>query len=142
MTFRSGSGDRVLMEPPSHPDKARTSGTNVPKQRQVPHRRRWLKIFAGAILIVGAIALYARWKAVSDNAGVPTVSAVTIGTATATSGDIGVYVKGLGTVTPLNTISLTARVAGQIAKVEYHEGQLVHVGDPLVEIDPAPFQAI
>ena len=30
---------------------------------------------------------------------------------------------------------------GQIAKVEYQEGQLVHVGDPLVEIDPAPFQA-
>ena len=34
-----------------------------------------------------------------------------------------------------------SRVAGQISKVEYTEGQLVHVGDPLVEIDPAPFQA-
>jgi multidrug efflux system membrane fusion protein len=64
-----------------------------------------------------------------------------ISTATANAGDIGVYVKGLGTVTPLNTVSLTARVAGQIANVEYQEGQLVHVGDPLVEIDPAPFQA-
>jgi multidrug efflux system membrane fusion protein len=141
MTFRNGNGDRALMEPPSHPDKARTFGTNVPKQRQVPHRQRWLKIFAGAILIVGAIMLYARWKPVSDNAGHPTVSAVMISTATATSGDIGVYVKGLGTVTPLSTVSLTARVAGQIANVEYKEGQLVHVGDPLVEIDPAPFQA-
>lgn len=141
MTFHSGNGDRALMEPPSHPDKARTFGTNVPKQRQVPHRQRWLKIFAGAILIVGAIMLYARWKPVSDNAGHPTVSAVMISTATATSGDIGVYVKGLGTVTPLSTVSLTARVAGQIANVEYKEGQLVHVGDPLVEIDPAPFQA-
>jgi multidrug efflux system membrane fusion protein len=141
MTFRNGNGDRALMEPNSHPDKARTSGTNAPKQQQVPHRRRWLKIFAGAILIVGAIALYARWKPVSDNAGHPTVSAVTISTATATSGDIGVYVKALGTVIPLKTVSLTARVAGQIAKVEYQEGQLVHVGDPLVEIDPAPFQA-
>ena len=60
---------------------------------------------------------------------------------TATTGDIGVYVQALGTVTPLNTVSLTARVAGQIAKVEYQEGQHVHVGDPLVEIDPAPFQA-
>ena len=141
MTFRNGNGDRALMEPHSHPDKARTSGTNAPKQQQVPHRRRWLKIFAGAILIVGAIALYARWKPVSDNAGHPTVSAVTISTATATSGDIGVYVKALGTVIPLKTVSLTARVAGQIAKVEYQEGQVVHVGDPLVEIDPAPFQA-
>jgi multidrug efflux system membrane fusion protein len=52
-----------------------------------------------------------------------------------------VYVEALGTVTPLNTVSLTARVGGQIAKVEYQEGQLVHIGDPLLEIDPAPFQA-
>jgi multidrug efflux system membrane fusion protein len=141
MTFRNGNDDRALIEPPSHPDKARTSGTNAPTQQQVPHRRRWLKIFAGAILIVGAITLYARWKPVSDNAGHPTVSAVMINTATATSGDIGVYVQALGTVTPLNTVSLTARVSGQISKVEYQEGQHVHVGDPLVEIDPAPFQA-
>jgi len=64
-----------------------------------------------------------------------------ISTATANSGDIGVYVQALGTVTPLNTVSLTARVSGQISKVEYQEGQRVHIGDPLVEIDPAPFQA-
>jgi multidrug efflux system membrane fusion protein len=64
-----------------------------------------------------------------------------ISTATANSGDIGVYVNALGTVTPLNTVSLTARVSGQISKVEYQEGQRVHIGDPLVEIDPAPFQA-
>src|SRR5205807_1767027 len=60
---------------------------------------------------------------------------------TARAGDIGVYVSALGTVTPLNTVSLTARVAGQISKVEYQEGQLAHVGDPLVEIDPVPYQA-
>jgi multidrug efflux system membrane fusion protein len=62
-------------------------------------------------------------------------------TATATTGDIGVYVKALGTVTPLKTVSLTARVAGQIANVQYQEGQIVHVGDPLVDIDPAAYQA-
>jgi membrane fusion protein, multidrug efflux system len=64
-----------------------------------------------------------------------------INTVTAHGGDIGVYVQALGTVTPLNTVSLTARVSGQITKVEYQEGQLVHEGDPMVEIDPAPFQA-
>ena len=60
---------------------------------------------------------------------------------TARSGDIGVYVRALGTVTSLKTVSLTARVSGQITKVEYQEGELVHTGDPMVEIDPAPFQA-
>jgi multidrug efflux system membrane fusion protein len=64
-----------------------------------------------------------------------------ISTVTVSTGDIWVFVNALGTVTPLNTVSLTARVAGQIAKVEYQEGQIVHIGDPLVEIDPAPFQA-
>jgi membrane fusion protein, multidrug efflux system len=64
-----------------------------------------------------------------------------INTVTAHGGDIGVYVQALGTVTPLNTVSLTARVSGQITKVEYQEGQLVHAGDRMVEIDPAPFQA-
>jgi membrane fusion protein, multidrug efflux system len=64
-----------------------------------------------------------------------------INTTTATRGDIGVYVQALGTVTPMYTVSLTARVSGQITKVEYKEGQIVHTGDPLVEIDPAPFEA-
>jgi multidrug efflux system membrane fusion protein len=52
-----------------------------------------------------------------------------------------VYVKALGTVTPLKTVSLTARVTGQIANVQYQEGQIVHVGDRLVDIDPAVYQA-
>ena len=49
-----------------------------------------------------------------------------INTVTAHSGDIGVYVQALGTVTPLNTVSLTARMSG--TKVEYQEGQLVLTG--------------
>jgi multidrug efflux system membrane fusion protein len=104
-------------------------------------RRRTARIAIGSILILGLIALYVHWKAGSNSATRPAVPPVMISTATANSGDIGVYVQALGTVTPLNTVSLTARVSGQISKVEYQEGQRVHIGDPLVEIDPAPFQA-
>jgi len=99
------------------------------------------EIAIGSILILGLITLYVHWKAGSNSATRPAVPPVMISTATANSGDIGVYVNALGTVTPLNTVSLTARVSGQISKVEYQEGQRVHIGDPLVEIDPAPFQA-
>lgn len=66
---------------------------------------------------------------------------VTISTAKAQTGDMGIYIEALGTVTPVYTVSVDARVAGQIVKVEYKEGQHVHVGDPLVEIDPRPYQA-
>ena len=58
----------------------------------------------------------------------------------AEKGDIDVYVTGLGTVTPLNTITVTTRVDGQLMAVMYKEGDTVTKGAPLVEIDPRPFQ--
>ncbi len=62
-------------------------------------------------------------------------------TVAAQQGDIGIHVNALGVVTPLNTVSVKSRVDGQLVKVNYQEGQMVHAGDPLVEIDTAPFQA-
>ena len=62
-------------------------------------------------------------------------------TAVAHQGDIGIYLNALGTVTPVYTVSVTSRVQGQITQVYYHEGQMVKKGDPLVEIDPRPYQA-
>jgi multidrug efflux system membrane fusion protein len=59
----------------------------------------------------------------------------------ARNGDIGVYVNALGLVTPLNTVAVRGRVEGQLVKILYTEGQWVKEGDPLAEIDPAPFQA-
>jgi len=67
--------------------------------------------------------------------------AVVIDTTNAQKGDINVFINALGTVTPYYTVSNKTRVDGQIVKVLYKEGQLVHQGDPLVEIDPAPFEA-
>lgn len=66
---------------------------------------------------------------------------VPVVTDVARTGDIGVYVTALGTVTPVNTVSVTSRVQGQIMDVYYTEGQMVHKGDPLLEIDPKPYQA-
>jgi membrane fusion protein, multidrug efflux system len=65
-----------------------------------------------------------------------------IGAATAQRGNIGIYINALGTVTALNTVMVRSRVDGQLIKVNYQEGQTVHAGDPLVDIDPTPFQAV
>jgi membrane fusion protein, multidrug efflux system len=60
--------------------------------------------------------------------------------ATATRGDLPVFFNGLGTVTAYNTVTVRSRVDGQIVKINFTEGQMVHEGESLVEIDPRPYQ--
>jgi len=60
--------------------------------------------------------------------------------ATATKGDLPVFLNGLGNVTAFNTVTVRSRVDGQIVKINFTEGQYVKEGDSLVEIDPRPYQ--
>jgi multidrug efflux system membrane fusion protein len=66
---------------------------------------------------------------------VPVVPAV------AKKGDIGVYEEAIGTVTPVYTSSVTSQVTGLVMAVHYTEGQVVRKDDPLIDIDPRPFEA-
>jgi multidrug efflux system membrane fusion protein len=66
---------------------------------------------------------------------------VTLTTATATRGNIGVYLDSIGTVTPVYTASITSQVTGPVIAVHFTEGQIVSKGAPLIDIDPRPFQA-
>jgi multidrug efflux system membrane fusion protein len=59
----------------------------------------------------------------------------------ARQGDMGVYIDALGTVTPISTVNIYSQVSGQIVTVHYREGQIVHKGDPLINIDTRPYQA-
>jgi len=103
----------------------------------------WPWILGAVILVLLVIAFLTHRHAAEEAprgrgaAG----GATMISTATTQKGSIGVYVDALGIVTPVYTVSVEARVAGQIVKVGYQEGQHVRVGDPLVDIDPRPYQA-
>jgi membrane fusion protein, multidrug efflux system len=66
---------------------------------------------------------------------------VTLTTATATKGDIGVYLDSIGTVTPVYTASITSQVTGPVIAVHFTEGQIVSKGASLIDIDPRPFEA-
>src|SRR5258705_4723350 len=62
--------------------------------------------------------------------------------APAQRGDLPVYFNGLGTVTTYNTVTVRSRVDGQLASIAFKEGQFVHEGELLAQIDPRPFQVM
>ena len=69
-----------------------------------------------------------------------TQMAVPVAVATAERRDVPVFLKGLGSVTASNTVSVKSRVDGQLAQINFTEGQHVNKGDLLAVIDPRPFQ--
>jgi len=105
--------------------------------------RRWFWVLAIVILLVlaaGVIRHHRKRKATMQPAATVT-GPVAVLPATAIMGDIGVYLDAIGTVTPVYTDSITSQVTGVIKAVHYTEGQLVQKGDPLIDIDPQPYEA-
>jgi multidrug efflux system membrane fusion protein len=66
---------------------------------------------------------------------------VTVVATAARQANLPVYLDAIGTVTPVYTDLISSQVTGQVVAVHYKEGQIVHRGAPLVEIDPRPFEA-
>jgi multidrug efflux system membrane fusion protein len=104
------------------------------------HKAPW--IILGIVLLL-AIVVAVVWRHHDAAKKVaPPPPKITVTTATAKKGDIGVYLDSIGTVTPVYTDSITSQVDGLVVAVHYKEGQLVNKGDPLVEIDSRQYRAI
>ena len=97
----------------------------------------------GVMLCLGLLGLW--W--LNIGAGVPRAAAqvapseipVTAGVVTAQ--DVPQYLEGIGTVQAFNMVTVKTQVDGAIVKVAFTEGQEVHKGDPLFQLDPRPYEA-
>ncbi len=103
-------------------------------------RKIWLLILAAALIAVVVVALLRKHKPASQ-AGENPLTTPNIRTDTVHRGSIGEYIEALGTVIPLATVNLYSQVNGEVVAVHYVEGQIVHKGDPLIDIDPRPYEA-
>src|ERR1700734_2175888 len=126
----------------SHADSDRHPNDHAKKRRH-----RWIWVI---ILLAFGLLFWWVWTRKSVSASAPAgggrgrnamAGPVPITIATVTKGSIGVYLDAIGTVTPTYTDSITSQVTGVITAVHYREGQYVKKGDPLVDIDPRPYEA-
>jgi multidrug efflux system membrane fusion protein len=98
-----------------------------------------------ALIGVGLVALLVlTWRLVhkpADAAGRAAPQPIAVDTAAVSHADVPIYLQGLGTVQAFYTVTVTARVDGELQKIAFTEGQTVRKGDLLAQIDPRPNQA-
>src|SRR5712692_5725625 len=98
-------------------------------------------LLIAVVAIGGGLAVTHRFpfeRAAPPPAPIPAVPVVA---GLVSSHDVPIYLRGVGTVIAYNTVLVRSQIQGQITQINFKEGQTVHVGDLLAQIDPRPYQA-
>ena len=95
-----------------------------------------------AILATGAVVAVRHGPSIQGAAlSPPPIPSVPVVAGVVSSQDVPIYLRGVGTVIAYNTVLVRSQIQGQITKIAFNEGQTVHAGDLLAQIDPRPYQA-
>ena len=139
-----------ITESPSPAATGQTHGADSPPGgagRETPKSSGWnmVIIVALCVLVVGGAVWLARYKAASTEkkgAGGRSMElpAVPVVAGVVTQKDVPIYLNGIATVQAFNTVTVRARVDGQVTKIAFTEGQDVRAGDLLAQIDPDPYR--
>jgi multidrug efflux system membrane fusion protein len=126
-------------------DSDSPTGDGTPADKTKTRRWRWAMLIVLGILIVAGIVyqsvtfltqpVQTRRGRFGDAGGAQSVAVATIG-----RGDIRIVMNALGSVTPLTTVTVNTQISGLLMRVGFQEGQLVHKGQFLAQIDPRPYQ--
>jgi len=116
------------------------TGPHLTRIQRFSHfvRRHWVIIIVTIVIVIAGI-IFIRTnmtgkKSLNGERPQPVTAVM------ANKADFDVYLKGLGTVIPTNTVTVKSQVSGQLMSVRFKEGQHVNKGDLIAEIDPRPFQ--
>jgi multidrug efflux system membrane fusion protein len=138
------SEEQKLLAPPAVPPEQKLLPPPAPAATTTRWRHKRLWLAAIALLVLAILVIY-HFRSIAEekNAGAKAKeqqagAAITVGQSK--TGNISIYVDALGTVTPLYTITLYSQITGQVIAVHYNEGQMVMKGDPLIDIDPRPYE--
>jgi len=95
------------------------------------------------IIAAGGLLYLLHLRPLEEAAAAPVaVAPVPVVAASVAQHDVPVYLVGVGTVIAYNTDVVRAQIQGQITSINFTEGQKVHAGDLLAQIDPRPYQAM
>jgi membrane fusion protein, multidrug efflux system len=133
--------------PPTLLDDVSPASRDVPGRKTHAARRRWAWLLILLLLALGYYVFRLKSGAPRSSAapsqaaraGARGPGVIPVVATRVRKGDIGVYFAGLGAVTPIYTVTVKSRVDGQLMRVLYKEGDTVHQGEMLVEIDTRPF---
>ncbi len=128
-------------------DENRFPGPSVTDSGTRPRWRERLLTRRVLVIVLVLVGLVILAKLLTPKATQPSAGGrfsgggpMPVVTAAAHAGDMPITLIGLGTVTPLATVTVQSQISGQIMHIAFKEGQTVKVGDPLIQIDPRPYQ--